>query len=166
MTQNELVNEVLHIAAKITHNFKAVDGSCLYMSAMLAAMMNDHLPVDTRFVTGSLTVAGVKIFTHQPIKPTLSRKADIIRKWDGHAWVEVDDLIIDLSIFRTVFSEAASTRIQSLFEERFERGTAYLIGQKHKLIEMGMEYTPLELLSDDDATTFIQNASRMGLINC
>ncbi|MFD1877438.1 hypothetical protein ACFSF3_10365 [Vibrio chagasii] len=42
--------------------------------------------------------------------------------------------------------------------------TAYLIGQKSTLIEMGIEYTPLELLSDDDATIFIQNGDRLGLI--
>lgn len=165
MTRSELVQEVLYMAEDITQNFKPVDGSCLYMSAMLAAMMNDHLSVETRFVTGSLSVAESKIFAHQPIKPILSQKEGVIGKWDGHAWVEVDDLIIDLSLFRTVFSKVASPRIQSLFEARFERGTAYLVGQKHKLIEMGVEYTPLELLSDDDATIFIQNAGRMGLIN-
>ncbi|WP_408900180.1 hypothetical protein [Photobacterium piscicola] len=165
MTRSELVQEVLYMAEDITQNFKPVDGSCLYMSAMLVAMMNDHLSVETRFVTGSLSVAESKIFAHQPIKPILSKKEGVIGKWDGHAWVEVDDLIIDLSLFRTVFSKVASPRIQSLFEARFERGTAYLVGQKHKLIEMGVEYTPLELLSDDDATIFIQNAGRMGLIN-
>ncbi|WGW00328.1 hypothetical protein QF117_09265 [Vibrio sp. YMD68] len=165
MTRSELVQEVQYIAENITQKFKPVDGSCLYMSATLAAMMNDHLPVETRFVTGSLSVAESKIFAHQAIKPILSQKEGVIGKWDGHAWVEVDDLIIDLSLFRTVFSKAASLRIQSLFEARFERGTAYLVGQKHKLIEMGVVYTPLELLSDDDATIFIQNAGRMGLIN-
>ncbi|MEZ8197062.1 hypothetical protein [Vibrio cortegadensis] len=165
MTRSELVQEIRYMAENITQNFKPVDGSCLYMSAMLAAMMNDHLPVDTRFVTGSLSVAESKIFAHQPIKPILSQKEGVIGEWDGHAWVEVDDLIIDLSLFRTVFSKTASPRIQSLFETRFERGTAYLVGQKHKLIEMGVVYTPLELLSDDDATIFIQNAGRMGLIN-
>ncbi|HAS6641450.1 transglutaminase-like domain-containing protein [Vibrio parahaemolyticus] len=165
MTRSELVQEVLYMAENITQNFKPVDGSCLYMSAMLVAMMNDHLPVETRFVTGSLSVAESKIFALQPIKPILSQKEGVIGKWDGHAWVEVDDLIIDLSLFRTVFSKAASPRIHSLFEARFERGTAYLVGQKHKLLEMGVVYTPLELLSDDDATIFIQNAGRMGLIN-
>lgn len=165
MTQNELVQEVLYMAENITQNFKPVDGSCLYMSAILAAMINDHLPVATRFVTGSLSVAGSKIFAHQPIKPKLNQKSGLIAQWDGHAWVEVDDLIFDLSIFRTVFSTAASPHIQTLFEERFDRGTAYLIGQNHKLIEMGVEYTSLELLSDDDATIFIQNADRIGLIN-
>ena len=165
MTRSELVNEVLYMAENITQNFKPVDGSCLYMSAMLAAMINDHLAVETRFVTGSLSVAESKIFAHQPIKLILNQKKGVIADWDGHAWVEVDDLIIDLSLFRTVFSKAASPRIQGLFEARFERNTAYLVGQKHKLIEMGVEYTPLELLSDDDATIFIQNADRMGLIN-
>ena len=165
MTRSELVEEVLFMAENITQNFEPVDGSCLYMSAMLAAMMNDHLPVEIRFVTGSLSVADSKIFDHHPIKPTLNQKTGVIGQWDGHAWVEVDDLIIDLSLFRTVFSKAASPRIQSIFEARFDRGTAYLIGQKHKLIEMGVEYTPFERLSDDNATIFIQNAVRLGLIN-
>jgi hypothetical protein len=165
MTRNELVQEALYIAENITQNFRPVDGSCLYMSALLAAMMNDQFSVETRFVTGSLSVAGYTIFAHNPIKPKLTKKSDVIEQWDGHAWVELDDLIFDLSVFRTVFSTASTSRIQSLFEARFDRGSAYLVGQKNKLIEMGVVYTPLELLSDDDATIFIQNADRMGLIN-
>ncbi|HIF9066903.1 TPA: hypothetical protein ACX6Q5_002497 [Photobacterium damselae] len=165
MTRRELVKEVLYMAETITQNFKPLDGSCLYMSAMLAAIMNDHLHVEARFMTGSLSVAETKIFSHQPIKPILSQMKGVVGEWDGHAWVEVDDLIIDLSLFRTVFSQIASPRIQSLFEARFDRGTTYLVGQKQKLIKMGVEYAPLELLSDDDATIFIQNAGWMGLIH-
>ncbi|MGS4881301.1 hypothetical protein [Photobacterium damselae] len=165
MTRKELVHEVLYMAEDITKKFKPVDGSCLYMSAILAAMISDNLSVEPRFVTGSLSVAGSKVFSHQPIKPALNQKSGLIAQWDGHSWVEVDDLIFDLSIFRTVFSEVATLRIKSLFEARFDRRTAYLIGQKSTLIEMGIEYTPLELLSDDDASIFIQNAVRLGLIN-
>ncbi|EGR2438201.1 hypothetical protein DYC75_13635 [Vibrio cholerae] len=165
MTRSELVNEALCMAEIITQNFKPIDGSCLYMSALLAAMINDNLPVETRFVTGSLTVAGSTIFSHTPIKHQLTQKSHLIEQWDGHAWVELDDLIFDLSIFRTVFSRASPRRIQSLFEARFDRGVAYLVGQKSKLIDKGIEYTALEILSDDDATIFIQNADRMRLIN-
>lgn len=58
MTRNELVQEALYMAENITQNFRPVDGSCLYMSALLAAMMNDQFSVETRFVTGSLSIAG------------------------------------------------------------------------------------------------------------
>ncbi|HEH9441916.1 TPA: hypothetical protein SIA39_003987 [Aeromonas sobria] len=164
MTRTHLIQEVSYMAEDITRNFKPVGCSCLYMSAILAAMMHDHLSVETRFVTGSLSIAGCKVFSHQPIKQMLTKNSDLIGLWDGHAWVEVDDLIFDLSIFRTVFSTAVSPRIQNLFESRFIRGTAYLIGQKHKLEEIGIDYTSLEILSDDDATKFIQSADRMGWI--
>ncbi|MEG1211223.1 MAG: hypothetical protein RR068_03465 [Hafnia sp.] len=164
MTRSELLQEVLYIAENITQNFKPVSGGCLYMSAILAAMMNDHFPVEPRLVTGSLSVEGTKIFSHSPIKPALNQASDVISQWDGHSWVEVDDFIFDLSIFRTVFSKAVSPHIQRLFDARFPRGTAYLIGQRNKLIEMGIEYISLELLSDDDATIFIQNSDKMGLI--
>lgn len=165
MTRSELVNEALCMAEIITQNFKPIDGSCLYMSALLAAMINDNLPVETRFVTGSLTVAGSTIFSHTPIKPKLTQNLHVIEQWDGHAWVELDDFIFDLSIFRTVFSRASPPRIQSLFEARFHRDTAYLVGQKCKLIEMEMKYTALEQLSDVEATTLIQSANKMQLIN-
>lgn len=165
MTQSELVHEALCMAEVITQNFKPIDGSCLYMSALLAAMITDHLPREARFVTGSLEVAGSTIFSHTPIKPKLTQNSHVIKQWDGHAWVELDDFIFDLSIFRTIFSRASPPRIQSLFEARFHRDTAYLVGQKCKLIEKEMEYTALEQLSDDDATTLIQNAKKMQLIN-
>lgn len=165
MKRSELVQEIAYMAESITKNFKLVDGCCLYMSAVLAAMINDHLSVKSRFVTGSLSVSGSKVFSHQPVKPVLAQKSRVISQWNGHSWIEIDDLIFDLSLFRTVFSEAASPHIQSLFEARFDRKAAYLIGQKNKLAEMGVEYSALELLSDDDAVIFIKNADRIGFLN-
>lgn len=47
----------------------------------------------------------------------------------------------------------------------FDREAAYLIGQKIKLSELGIEYSSLELLSGDDASLFINNADGMRLLN-
>lgn len=165
MTQSELIENALYISEEITQKFKPINGSCLYMSALLVAIITDHLSRDARFVTGSLEVSGSTIFSHTPIKPKLTQNLHVIEQWDGHAWVELDDFIFDLSIFRTVFSRASPPRIQSLFEARFHRDTAYLVGQKCKLIEMEMKYTALEQLSDVEATTLIQSANKMQLIN-
>lgn len=46
MTRNELVQEALYMAENITQKFRPVDGSCLYMSALLAAMINSLLKLD------------------------------------------------------------------------------------------------------------------------
>ncbi|MEQ3442626.1 hypothetical protein ABMY47_13795 [Pseudoalteromonas sp. BZP1] len=152
------------MAESITENFKSVEGSCLYMSSLLFSMINEHLPVEAFLVTGSLSVGGYKVFTHSPIKPQLTQKSGVIGQWNGHAWVEVEDIIFDLSIFRTVFAPSTSDHIQRTFEDRFNRDTAYLVGQKSKLIEMGIEYRPLEQLFEDDATIFIQSSEKMKLI--
>lgn len=164
MTRGELVREISYMAESITENFKLVSGSCLYMSAVLSAMIQDHLSVDAKFVTGSLSVAGFTVFSHQPIKPLLTNKC-VFSQWDGHSWIEIDDIVFDLSLFRTVFSSATPPYIQSLFDTRVDRRAAYLIGQKSKLSEIGIQYMALELLSEDDATIFIKNADRMKLIN-
>ncbi|WP_421385887.1 hypothetical protein [Aeromonas veronii] len=122
------------------------------------------MSVDAKFVTGSLSVAGFTVFSHQPIKLLLTNKC-VFSQWDGHSWIEIDDIVFDLSLFRTVFSSATPPYIQSLFDTRVDRRAAYLIGQKSKLSEIGIQYMALELLSEDDATIFIKNADRMKLIN-
>ena len=69
------------------------------MSALLFAQINDNLPVTPRFVTGSLTLNNRLIFSHDPILPALSSAHDLSALWNGHAWVEIENLIFDSSIF-------------------------------------------------------------------
>jgi hypothetical protein len=153
------------MAEVIIEKFRPSHGACLYMSALLVAMINDHLRIKAKFVTGSLSVEGVTIFSHSPIKENISQNENYISSWDGHAWVYVPGFIIDLSIFQTIYSRITPVQIQNIFSKQFNHNVNYLIGQESKLIKMGFCYTEFEVLNDDHATLFINNVHRLGLIN-
>lgn len=161
----EQIYEIAEMAEIIVEKFSPVPGACLYMSALMTAMINDHLHIEAKFVTGSLSVDNVKIFSHSPLKENISLPENYTASWNGHAWVCVPGFIIDLSIFQTIYSKATPGRIQQIFSNRFGHNINYLIGQESKLIKMGVCYTELEFLNDDHATLFIQNAHLLGLLD-
>ena len=156
--------KIADMAEMIIEKFKPTHGACLYMSALLVAMINDHLTTKAKFVTGTLNVGGITIFSHSPLKEILSSNENYISDWDGHAWVSVPGFIIDLSIFQTIYSEKTPNRIQNAFSSRLDRHPKYLIGQESKLVKTGIIYKELEVLNDDHATLFIENADRLGLL--
>lgn len=165
MITSEDINEIVGFGKAILENMPAVHGACLYISAMLVAMINDNTDLKAKLVTGSLAVKGTTIFSHSPITKLLSSGSDSMSSWDGHSWVNVSDIIFDFSVFRTVYSEITPNDIQQVFNETFGQ-ISYLIGQNNKLEEMQVIYTQLEELTDADVTALIQSADHIGLINC
>ncbi|MEL0610451.1 hypothetical protein [Vibrio echinoideorum] len=165
MITSEDINEIVESGKVILEKMPPVHGACLYISAMLVAMINDNTDLNAKLVTGSLSVKGKTIFSHSPISKLLSLGTDSMSSWDGHAWVSVSGLVFDFSVFRTVYSEITPSDIKKLFNEIFGQ-IAFLVGQKNKLDEMQVIYTQAEELTDSHVTTLIQSADHMGLINC
>lgn len=165
MITSEEINEIVESGKAILEKMPPVHGACLYISAMLVAMINDNTELNAKLVTGSLSVKGKTIFSHSPISQLLSSGSDSMSRWDGHSWVSVSGLVFDFSVFRTVYLEITPSDIQKLFNEVFGQ-IAFLVGQKNKLDEMQVIYTQAEELTDSHVTTLIQSADHMGLINC
>lgn len=88
----------------------------------------------------------------------------MIAQWSGHAWVTIDGLICDLSLFQAVASEISSHEIKMIIENMFPNSPTYLIGQETKLREIEVIYSPEEILDDKHVTMLIQNAERLGLL--
>lgn len=165
MITSEEINEIVESGKVILEKMPPIHGACLYISAMLVAMINDNSDLNAKLVTGSLSVKGKTIFNHSPIAKLLSSGSDSMSSWDGHSWVSVSGLIFDFSVFRTVYSEITPSDIKKLFNEVFGQ-MAFLVSTKNKLDEIQVIYTQAEELTDSHVTTLIQSADHMGLINC
>ena len=154
-TCEELGRKVLSEMAHLTN-------SCLYISAMLTAMINDHIQLEARLITGSLVIDNRTIFNHQPIASVLSSTTNVTSTWDGHAWVEVSDLILDFSIFQTIFSDSSLSDIQNTFVQKFGERKDYLIRKKHLLNSMHVIYTSQEQLTLEHEQVLINNIPNIG----
>ncbi|MBV6819930.1 hypothetical protein KWG64_18460 [Rahnella sp. PD12R] len=154
---NELVINVLDSSTK-------KEGTCLYMGALLFAQINDNLKIKSKLVVGTLTVSNKLVFSHKPIQPLLKSEKDFSGKWDGHAWVEVEGIIIDPSVFWTINSPEVSPDFRKLFEKTFKGTPDYLIGSRVNLEKIGVFYKQHEELSDADATLLIKSGLQAGFI--
>ncbi|EFA5399591.1 hypothetical protein QDF24_000803 [Escherichia coli] len=160
--------DIQEIQLMITDSLKVTkkkEGSCLYISALLFAQINDNLRVTPRFVTGSLALNNRLIFSHDPILPALRSGHDFSALWNGHAWVEIKNLIFDPSVFLTIYSPSTPQDIQNKFEKTFKGKFSYLIGERDKLEKLGVVYKTYEHLSNDDANILINCGFRAGFFD-
>lgn len=165
MITRQCIQEIQEMVISVLNVTKKKEYSCLYMSALLFAQINDNLPISPKFVAGSLTLRNELIFSHYPILPALRSNLDFSELWNGHAWVEVEDLIFDPSIFFTIYSPSTPKHLQNKFEKTFNGKHDYLIGNRAKLEESGIIYKIYEDLSDDDATVLIRSGFSAGFLD-
>ncbi|EAR5551183.1 hypothetical protein PJ305_004401 [Salmonella enterica] len=141
------------------------EGACLYMAALLCAVIQDNLPVTPKFVTGSLTLKKRLVFSHEPIRPVLISGHDFSGRWDGHSWVEVEDYIFDPSIFWTIYSQSTPQDLQTEFENTFNGKYSFLIGSRTELEKLGVVYKVYEELSNDDISILINSGCVAGFFD-
>lgn len=127
---------------------------CLPMSAILYAILKDNHGIDTRLVTGDLQYKGQNIFK-QDFSIT-DVKSGSLQDWSGHAWVEIDDQICDLSFFRTLYSEKFTRPYKAELIQFFGEGRGCLLGNPEQMHEYGFSYLPVEYLDDGVATAIIK----------
>ncbi|UUE46360.1 hypothetical protein [Pectobacterium aroidearum] len=164
MDRRHLVKEIIEYSECIIKKVSPRPGCCLYISALLAGMINDNLPVTARLVVGSLSISGTSIFKHTPILPLLAKNEEMKIDWDGHAWIAVSGLICDLSLFMTASTIPTPSIIKSVIDNTFKNAPLYLIGQENRLIELGVDYLEMEELDKYYINVFICNAERLGMI--
>lgn len=74
--------------------------SCAYINALLVerARMNG---IEAYLVAGTLDFQKKRIFNYDPVVES----KDVITNWNGHCWAVFNNVIADLSFFRTMYSE-------------------------------------------------------------
>lgn len=127
---------------------------CLPLSALLYATLKDHSLADPSLVTGDLFYKKECIFKQD--FSIADAKDSVYQDWAGHAWVEIGELICDLSIFRTIYSDKFTKPFKLEIISFFGEGRGCLIGTKESMLEMHLCYRKQDNLSDDLATGIIQ----------
>jgi len=104
---------------------------------------------------------GALVFQHTPILHLLKNKIDLQLSSDGHAWIEIFDLIIDLSITNSIFSSNKHSNFQQHIINQFHKIPDYLIGQKNLLLDKGFNYITKEKLTNREIDLFIKNLNNI-----
>ncbi|AKU54678.1 hypothetical protein ACTBAC_004499 [Vibrio parahaemolyticus] len=164
MISSQEISEIVKSGRIILERMPPIHGGCLYISALLVAMINDNSELNAKLVTGSLVVNETTVFSHANISDVFDSGASTSCSWDGHAWVSISGIIFDFSIFQTIYSDQTPKKISDMFLKIFGE-ISYLVGQPSKLNEMGVFYDQREVLTDSNVTALIQSADKLGLIN-
>ncbi len=132
---------------------------CLPMSALLYAILKDKHNMSSNLTTGSLSFNREVLFK-QDFSISSADKNNL-QYWMGHAWVEIDGLIVDLSIFRTIYSPEFTKQSKSELIKTFGEGRGCLIGTQAEMTELGLFYNGIDHLEDEMATQIINGFSKL-----
>ena len=147
----EIVDEVLRKVPANAFN-------CAILSGLLGAIINDHSTIPVSVISGHLDYFSKRIFNcFRPI-PYSTDKNEL---WDGHCWVELNNLIIDISIFRTIYYGQVPTDLHDNIVNRFGEGRGALVGAPHEIQRNGFVYTPCYCLTQDQISGLVLGAERL-----
>ncbi len=132
---------------------------CLPLSAALYAILKDKHGIESSLVAGNLSFRNTIIFQSDfSISGTNNAS---LQRWAGHAWVELDGFIIDLSLFRTIYSDSFTKPCKNEMISMFGKGRGAIIASPQALQGDGLLYASAEVLTDDDATSIIKGIPQL-----
>ena len=158
---NKMIEQqkLVEIIKDILNYFPNKPFLCLPLSAMLYAGLKDHLKIESNFVTGNLLYEGNYIFKQDfSIRNSPPEKLEL---WAGHAWIELSNQIIDLSFFRTLYSEQFKKPYKENLIQHFGEGRGCVIGSKQQLEADGLTYQAIDYLEDQTATSIIKGIQKL-----
>lgn len=154
---------IKNVAIEILKNISNRPFFCLPLSALLYATLKDNFNVESKLVTGDLLYRDLYIFK-QDYKIADAENA-VAQSWSGHAWVEIEDTICDLSFFRTLYSADFTKSFKNELIDYFGRGRGFQIINANDAQNMILTYNAIDYLSDEMATSIIQGFSQLLEIN-
>ena len=138
--------------------------NCAMLSGLLGAIISDHSNIPVAVITGHLDYSSRRLFNCSRPFPYSTDKKEINEVWDGHCWVELNNLIIDISIFRTIYYGQAPVDLYNEIMTKFGEGRGALLCSANEMMNQGFNYIPCYSLTNDQisglvpgAQTIIQN---------
>lgn len=151
----EIQKGVQGILATVPPSF----GACAPLSASLAAYLRDHYDIPA--VAGDLKIESTRVFKCKKNIPTPGKSGKVINKsWDGHCWVEIDDFICDVSVFRTAYTIDNLSVLKSFILSNFGQGRGAILSPIEDL-PSGMKYIPKYVLTDNQIDALIAGVGQM-----
>jgi len=145
-TQKLIINEI----NEIFNNIPSIPFLCLPMSAVLYIKLKENLNLKPKIATGNLYFKKECLFKqdYSIVERINSFNDFIIDDWSGHCWVELDDIIIDISIFRTIYSDKFTKICKTEILNTLGKNKGCLIEKKGNNL-FGFEHQAIEYLNDD-----------------
>lgn len=135
-------------------------GACVLMSAVHATLLENRLSGPAFVVAGSLSVADTPVFGNAEPPANLNAVFnDHNLSWDGHCWIAVADLIVDVSVFRTAYSPQSPPALKDHVIAEFGAGRGLMVAKPTgtgKLV-----YAPQYVLTQDQTDALFRGARAM-----
>lgn len=123
-------------------------GACTMLSSYLAGYLKDDFGIPAIVLAGDLEINGTTVFHCKENLPAFDKPGEITSAiWEGHSWVEIDNYIIDISIFRSAYSIDRPSILKSYIIETFGNGRGAILSPVNELPH-GMNYIPKYILND------------------
>ena len=139
---------IIEIAKAILESIPATFGSCVMVSAgFTAALRSQGIP--SVVILGDLIIEGKYAFKCSGNLPRPRYEAEIInKKWDGHAWVVIGELIFDLSVFRSAYALQHPSHLKTYVLKHFGSGKGAIMSTAENL-PSGIKFVPHHALDDE-----------------
>ena len=138
--------------------------NCAMLNGLLGAIISDHSNIPVAVIAGHLDYSSRRLFNCSRPFPYSTDKKEINEEWDGHCWVELNNLIIDISIFRTIYYGQVPEDLYNEIVTKFGEGRGALLCSANEMINQEFNYIPCYSLTNDQisglvlgAQTIIQN---------
>lgn len=157
-TQSDLF-EIAEIGRDLLLHFPSMPGACGPMSALFVARWEMEPRPPLYMVAGEVFINNTRIFGHDMMADTIHDDINQSNSsWDGHFWVVFGSHIIDVSIFRTAYSNYAPPALATHIMNVFGPGKSLLIANANDLEAMGFRYSPHAVLSRVQVTAYCNGA--------
>mgnify|MGYP005991633367 CR=1 FL=1 len=156
---DKVINNIVTASKQILTVFPDMPLSCLPMSTLLTAMVRDTYNYPIHAVTGSLIIDNTRVFdnnlTKEETKIALTKSNT---NWGGHCWVICNNLIIDISLCRTAYSQSSNSRLNQKVISLFGQNRGMFINTYKELKNSGIVYEEDYILNNDEITSFVKGA--------
>jgi hypothetical protein len=156
------LNELEKLGHEVLQHIPSKPGLCGVMSALYVANWERKSPLPIYMVAGELYVNETRVFGHDLMSQTINEEINKSNpSWDGHFWVVFGSHIIDVSIFRTAYSDYSPAALATHVKEVFGLGKELLITSYLDLVEKGFKYIPHAVLTYEQVTAYCHGAKAL-----
>jgi hypothetical protein len=157
---NEEIEFIKLTATEVLINMPQTAFNCTQISAIWAAIIQDHSTIPVSVICGDLQFMDRKVFAcNGPLPdPDLGNFENMI--WDGHCWLEFGGLIADASFFRTIYFGDIPSQLRINVIEKFGEGRGSLIGDSQQMELFQLTYLPKYSLSNFQIDALINGIKR------
>lgn len=135
-------------------------GACVMMCALLETELRERHGIPAVCVAGDVTIGGTPTFRCNGPLPTFEADAEpggsppaMTLSWDGHCWVELGGLIVEISLLRTARAQPPNSNLRQFVDATFApRQGAFAIPAND--LPPGLQYRRRFVLTDNQVDGF------------